>query len=332
MKRGKKGFTLVELLVVIGIIALLIGILLPSLQKARESANTLKCAANLKSIGQGIAMYVSTFKGSLPNSYVYDGMSYDAAGMQQPAAATNGYLHWSYQIYSSYGNFKGVPADAFRCPNLENGGLNPTNPIAGTEDAGQVGETAGIVDKQVPRIAYTLNEAICGRNKFVLGYQSPPAVRVNQFVKAGSVRNSGGTILATEFVNDWKIVSDASRVPGAPAAKCKSHRPVHAFVLSGGTGGGSSLNADQWTPGAGFRRVTYADLTPNCPVNYNSGTTMSRLDWVGRNHGRGNYDDKKTNFLYLDGHVDTKQIKETLSPAWEWGERFYTLKPNDDLQ
>ena len=329
--RHRDGFTLVELLVVIGIIALLIAILLPALNRAREAANTLKCAANLRSIGQGFARYVAENRQTFPSCVDYN-------GAHKPLNVSRGYVHWSAFIHGDTPDTAGDAiyrsTDAwamFQCPSLERGGLPPTNTYDGNLDAGQGNETPGIVDLQAPRCAYVVNEAICPRNKYPLGFEG--AGHAYQFVRAGQIAKSAETILATEWTASWRMIQDASKADGQQDV-CESHRGVHGFVIIGGQG------PEIWKRPAAPGRPTYTRVAVSDVIGDpqpSGAVPPTLLSAVGRNHGpkkrdaRGN-DQRKTNFLYVDGHVETKNVVETVDPSFQWGEYFYSLSPSDIAQ
>jgi prepilin-type N-terminal cleavage/methylation domain-containing protein len=85
MKRGwTRGFTLVEILVVIGIIALLIAILLPALQKARDAGYRAVCGSNLHQIGVAMLIYAQETQGAFPRTYWYQDLVYNAGSPSSP--------------------------------------------------------------------------------------------------------------------------------------------------------------------------------------------------------------------------------------------------------
>jgi prepilin-type N-terminal cleavage/methylation domain-containing protein len=172
-KRG--GFTLVELLVVIGIIALLISILLPALSRARDQAATVKCLANMRQIGNAFVMYVNDHKGAMP--YV------DVDSAWKP---------WSAQFFGT-----GTPSQPYHYNNVHRhlmkylgGSLRPDHTII-------------TLASLVYRCPSSVDFPTTGNRPFELSNTSYTFNGVMMRRKANAIRNSAEFIIGSEGRYAW---------------------------------------------------------------------------------------------------------------------------------
>ena len=163
-----RGFTLVELLVVIGIIALLISILIPALSKAQVAAKTLACQNQLRQIGLAMGMYTNASKGYLP-------FFTDYGPPFTPALPAQDDKYWYQKLF----NNKYLPSkDVFFCTEWERVG----NPPAGYSHKDYAFLTGGI--------SYGMNLALS------IPYKRNPATY--EQAKMTQIRRSSETILAVD--------------------------------------------------------------------------------------------------------------------------------------
>jgi prepilin-type processing-associated H-X9-DG protein/prepilin-type N-terminal cleavage/methylation domain-containing protein len=154
MSKRRSAFTLVELLVVIGIIAILIAMLLPALSKARKQANEVACASNLRQMGLALVMYIN-------DTGYYPGCRWQGASETPPTGAPS-YAVWPTRLRRYMGG-SGVQ-DVFYCP-AEDGSFkwkqdDTTGPwVAEDSDTGfgyKVGESLLIESNR--RFSYGYND------------------------------------------------------------------------------------------------------------------------------------------------------------------------------
>lgn len=321
---GRRAFTLIELLVVIAVIAVLIGILIPSLASARREARAVPCAANLRAVGQAMAAYLNQSR-TYPASYVYaseqtgPNWNMNDQGGTHPEPL-NGYVHWSSVVL---GDGKMIPDAAFRCPGAPKGGAPATNPGAGPDDwdrelsqtnaLGATSPTDPPKDRQATRMAYTANAAIMPRNKF-----NASTLRKNRLVPESAITFPSKTILATELVhkNDWRTVFDGTQ--------SRSHRPITPFL--GVTQGDDVYLQPDGGATPAFMYPARTTIIPMTGIREDMlGFGRNPINAVGRTHpGGGKWIGGTSNFVFVDGHVERMSVLDSLEKKL-WGEKFFSL-------
>jgi prepilin-type N-terminal cleavage/methylation domain-containing protein/prepilin-type processing-associated H-X9-DG protein len=337
------GFTLVELLVVIGIIALLISILLPALGKARRAANTVACQSNLRQIVQAMIMYTAQYNGYIPG-----GPQTSGAFLCAPVAAA-GTIAWNSPPYGA----DTTGGDNLGCP-----GISQTwdweSPIATM--MGVSFNQAGDLASRMQRYYFLNNYGAftCPENQFLsFEYNVPTGtiIRMGSYVTAmdfllvNPPTTKRGSVLDTDFqqfMNYNYYILPGGYAPkvnkiGPPSTKIyiadggkysnPSSQPNYDLTYNGADIGGAFSDYGAY---AEYSTALNREAASGNIETYDPGSTDPRV--CGCRHGNqspfGKTNSYEFNAGFYDGHVETLGDLQGADPAF-WAPTGTTIKTTE---
>ena len=326
-RRPRHGFTLVELLVVIGIIALLISILLPSLQQARSTAQAVKCLSNTRSFTQALLIFTAEHQGEFIDSEARQGAGFGtvpgtfigSGGSNRTGNGVQGYGSGSGSVYpvltqGGYINLQENPEIGI-CPTAAEPGIQinaaaQPNLRHGTATTMWVRDTTATGDGYDPAAAasggYTFSEGSYAANGWLVYTEQTPATAtftLGDFMQAARVPGTNREPAIGElFFNKQARIKDSTSTPVTGDGVFSE-----GYAFEGADGNGSLQAADLINP------------WPDVPSAMLSGQRVNINTWQLERHGEG------VNLAFADGHAEkVDNLFNIWRQDWHgsWDEQF----------